>query len=97
MARDRGPYARRALLWRTSMLFVDKYRPKDLRELQYHEALTEQLESLVRAVSYIQAAAEDFPHVLFYGPSGAGKKTRVACLLKALYGPGTLKVRHVLT
>lgn len=30
------------------MLYVDKYRPKDLGELQYHAPLTEQLKSLVR-------------------------------------------------
>ncbi|WFC99478.1 Replication factor C (RF-C) subunit [Malassezia yamatoensis] len=67
------------------MLFVDKYRPRDLSELQYDESLTEQLRSLTRT--------EDFPHVLFYGPSGAGKKTRIACLLKELYGPGALKLK----
>ena len=47
------------------MLYVDKYRPKDLSELNYHPHLTEQLESLV--------ASADVPHLLFYGPSGAGK------------------------
>lgn len=30
------------------MLYVDKYRPRDLSELQYHPQLTEQLQSLVR-------------------------------------------------
>lgn len=30
------------------MLYVDKYRPKDLSELHYHPHLTEQIESLVR-------------------------------------------------
>ena len=40
-----------------------------------------------------RAASEDFPHLLFYGPTGAGKKTRITCLLKQLYGPSALKVR----
>ncbi|WFD33145.1 Replication factor C (RF-C) subunit [Malassezia sp. CBS 17886] len=67
------------------MLFVDKYRPRELDDLQYHDTLTQQLRSL--------AASEDFPHVLFYGPTGAGKKTRITCLLRELYGPGALKLK----
>ncbi|PWN40121.1 P-loop containing nucleoside triphosphate hydrolase protein [Ceraceosorus guamensis] len=67
------------------MLYVDKHRPKQLSELHYHDTLTRRLISL--------ASHEDFPHMLFFGPSGAGKKTRIMCLLRELYGPATQKLK----
>ncbi|KAI0318720.1 P-loop containing nucleoside triphosphate hydrolase protein [Amylostereum chailletii] len=67
------------------MLWVDHYRPKRLDDLGYHAGLSERLKSL--------AASGDFPHMLFYGPSGAGKKTRIACTLRELFGPGVEKLK----
>jgi replication factor C subunit 3/5 len=40
-----------------------------------------------------QAQCGDFPHLLVYGPSGAGKKTRVVATLKELFGPGVDKIK----
>ncbi|KAK9747348.1 Replication factor C C-terminal domain [Popillia japonica] len=66
-------------------LWVDKYRPKDLQKLDFHK---EQAASLKRLIQQ-----GDFPHLLMVGPSGAGKKTRIMCLLKELYGPGVERLR----
>uniref|UniRef100_A0A8C9RAA6 Replication factor C subunit 3 n=1 Tax=Scleropages formosus TaxID=113540 RepID=A0A8C9RAA6_SCLFO len=66
-------------------LWVDKYRPTSLGKLDYHKDQANQLKNLVQC--------GDFPHLLVYGPSGAGKKTRIMCLLRELYGPGVEKLR----
>lgn len=61
------------------------YRPRALDDLHYHQGLSARLKSL--------AASGDFPHMLFYGPSGAGKKTRITCTLRQLFGPGVEKLK----
>uniref|UniRef100_A0A4W3JTS5 Replication factor C subunit 3 n=1 Tax=Callorhinchus milii TaxID=7868 RepID=A0A4W3JTS5_CALMI len=66
-------------------LWVDKYRPTALGKLDYHKDQAGQLRNLVQC--------GDFPHLLVYGPSGSGKKTRIMCLLRELYGAGIEKLR----
>uniref|UniRef100_A0A8C0HEV0 Replication factor C subunit 3 n=1 Tax=Chelonoidis abingdonii TaxID=106734 RepID=A0A8C0HEV0_CHEAB len=66
-------------------LWVDKYRPCALGRVDYHREQAAQLRNLVQC--------GDFPHLLVYGPSGAGKKTRIMCLLRELYGAGVEKLR----
>uniref|UniRef100_A0A7S2U7C3 AAA+ ATPase domain-containing protein n=1 Tax=Attheya septentrionalis TaxID=420275 RepID=A0A7S2U7C3_9STRA len=68
------------------MLWVDKHRPTQLKNLSYHPDTTARLESLA-------AAPANMPHLLFYGPPGAGKKTRINALLRAIYGPGAERLR----
>ena len=67
------------------VLWVDKHRPKQLDGLHYHKPLAEQMKRMV--------AAGDFPHTLVYGPSGAGKKTRIMAMLRELHGPSVERVR----
>ena len=67
-----------------SYLWFDKYAPKSLNELSYNPTSTKILQSL--------AGCEDFPHLIFYGVEGAGKKTRINAFLEAVYGKGVRKV-----
>uniref|UniRef100_A0A1A9Z1Z1 Replication factor C subunit 3 n=1 Tax=Glossina pallidipes TaxID=7398 RepID=A0A1A9Z1Z1_GLOPL len=67
-------------------LWVDKHRPRELSRLDYHKNQAENLRNLCQQ--------GDFPHLLFYGPSGAGKKTRIMCLLRELYGAGVERLRN---
>lgn len=67
------------------MLWVDKYRPKKLEQLHYHDDLTDMLERIVKS--------GDFPHLLFYGPPGAGKHTRIISVLQKVFGNGVHKVK----
>ena len=59
------------------MLWVDKHRPTQLDKLDFHDDLTTQL----KRISHPDSVG-NMSHLLFYGPSGAGKKTRVMALLR---------------
>ena len=87
-------------------LWVDKHRPTSLSKLDYHKEQAKWLKGLVCLTVWnsmsgpvlytmfaLQVQGSEFPHLLVYGPSGAGKKTRIMCLLRELYGSGTEKLR----
>lgn len=65
---------------------MDKHRPRKLSNLDYHLEQAEQLKNL--------AKQGDFPHLMFFGPSGAGKKTRTLCLLREIYGAGVEHIKN---
>ncbi|KAI9016365.1 putative subunit of DNA replication factor C (RF-C) [Phycomyces nitens] len=66
-------------------LWGDKYRPTTLDKINHSHATT--------AESQTQAKKRDLPHLLFYGPSGAGKKTRLTAILHEIYGSGVEKLK----
>ena len=68
------------------MLWVDKYRPKNLNQLSCNPQITSRLKGL-------STNSPSMPHLLFYGPSGSGKKTRITCLLRSIFGPGAERLR----
>jgi replication factor C subunit 3/5 len=68
------------------MLWVDKHRPTRLQQLSYHGKLSQRLTSLA-------SDPGGLPHLLFYGPPGAGKKTRIMTLLRQVFGPGAERLR----
>jgi replication factor C subunit 3/5 len=68
------------------MLWVDKHRPSRLEDLTYHADITGRLEAMAMR-------PQSMPHLFFYGPSGSGKKTRIAALLRALFGKGTERLK----
>ncbi|KAL0074581.1 putative subunit of DNA replication factor C (RF-C) [Phycomyces blakesleeanus] len=66
-------------------LWGDKYRPTTLDKMSYHNGLSKHLSQL--------ASHDNMPHLLFYGPPGAGKKTRLTAVLRAIYGPAVEKLK----
>lgn len=62
-----------------ALLWADKYRPRSLDEMDYHRELSNRLKRL--------AETGNQPHMLFVGPHGAGKSSRVHAFLREIYGP----------
>ena len=62
----------------TSTFYINKYYPTSINDLSYNESLNNIIETL--------SDCPDFPNLIFYGPEGAGKKTRLRILLKLIFG-----------
>ena len=66
-------------------LWCDKYRPKQLDDLDFNLDQAKQLKKLI--------ANPNFPHLTIFGSSGSGKKTRVNALLYELFDASASKLR----
>jgi len=58
--------------------WIEKYRPKTLKEIVGHEEVTKRLESY--------AKSKNLPHLLFTGRAGIGKTCAALALARELYG-----------
>jgi replication factor C subunit 2/4 len=67
----------------SSYLWVEKYRPINLKDVKGHGKVIELLRDSIKS--------EETPHMLFYGPPGTGKTSTVLALCNEIYPPGELK------
>ncbi|KAA6400215.1 MAG: putative Replication factor C subunit 3 [Streblomastix strix] len=65
-------------------LLLDKTRPTTVAELDFNVEMMSSLKAML--------SEGDFPHILFYGPPGCGKKTRIQILLRTVFGPSVDKI-----
>jgi replication factor C small subunit len=59
-------------------IWIEKYRPKALKDIVGQRDIIDRLES------YVQV--RNLPHLMFAGPAGTGKTTSAIALAKSLYG-----------
>lgn len=60
-----------------SEIFINKYAPKDIKTAIFHKDILEKLQ--------VMSTDESIPHIIFYGPSGSGKKTLINMFLEMIY------------
>lgn len=70
------------------MLWIDKYQPRYLKDLKCNKELNSLLEKIT------SNSNGNIPHLLFYGPSGGGKKVRISSVLHEIFGDSVDKVSY---
>lgn len=66
-------------------LLCDKYRPTSLSKFDFNRLQCQRIKRLI--------SSGNFPHLLIYGPSGSGKKTRAYAILKHVFGVSVERLR----
>lgn len=66
-------------------LLCDKYRPTTLLKCDFNRVQCQRIKHLI--------SSGNFPHLLIFGPSGSGKKTRAYAILREVFGAGVEKLR----
>lgn len=59
------------------MFFIDKYAPKTIDEICFHDDIIRQLKKM--------SGDDSIPHIIFYGPEGSGKKTLINFFLEMIF------------
>lgn len=59
------------------MFFIDKYAPKSIDDVYFHQDLLQKLK--------VMCEDDSVPHIIFYGPDGCGKKTIINMFLEMRY------------
>lgn len=62
------------------MLWIDKHCPKNLLDFKSHKEVNELL------IKLVDKSHGELPHLLFYGPSGGGKRSRILATLREVFG-----------
>lgn len=59
------------------MFLIDKYTPKNIKDITFHSDIYKLLELISKD--------NELPHLIFYGPTGVGKKTMINIFLEMLF------------
>src|SRR5918993_3292105 len=65
----------------SSLMWVEKYRPKRIEQIVNQKDIITSLENLIKK-------PDEIPHLLFTGPAGVGKTTTALCVSMELLGEG---------